>query len=247
MPLPYIIPAAMAGAKTLFTLFNKPKKQEPTEMLNTLDRQISNQQSDIVNKTLMNTITSGAKSLGSRMYQQQEHGLDIMRSRGDLSEGQHAQGLLSAGAGVQEQVGQQQEGAILRQQEANLGMQDRINNARLQYAGLKDQARMQYESDKSQWKNELAGGILDTATVGFNSYMQKLGDDNVKEAVSGFLNGKNIADLDDTGLQGLLATLLMARTGYKATGKAIEETATPEELEKIKWMIRQRQIDAGGA
>ena len=216
MPLPYLIPAAMAGAKTLFTLFNKPKKQEPTEMMNVLDRQISNQQSDIVNKTLMNTITSGAKSLGSRMYQQQEHGLDVMRSRGDLSEGQHAQGLLSAGAGVQEQVGQQQEGAILEQQKANVGMQERINNARLQYAGLKDQARMQYESDKSQWKNEVIGGALDTATVGFNSYMQKMGDDKVKDAIAGFLKDKggSIADLDETGLNGLLATLLTAKAGY---------------------------------
>lgn len=214
MALQFLLPAALAGAKTLFTAFNRPKKQEPTELLSAIDRQISNQESDIVNKTLMNTMTKSAKSLGSRMYQQQQRGLDVMRSSGDLSEGQYAKGLLSAGSQVQEKVGQQQDAALLRQQEANVGMQDRINNARLQYAQLKDQARMQYEQDKSQWKNELIGGALDTATAGFNSYFQKLSDDKLKNTISSYLGGKSIADLDDTGLQGLLSTLLLAKAGY---------------------------------
>ena len=204
-----VAPAVAQGVKTLFTAFNKPKRPKQTEMMTELERQISNNQADIVNKTLMNTLTRGAKSLGSRMYQQSERGLDIMRNKGDLSEGQYAKGLLTAATDIQSQVGQQTETAMLQQQQTNLQMQDRVSNARLQLAQMKDQARAQYEGDKLQWTNEMVGGVLDTAMGAFNAVK----DVQISGKINSFLNGRNLTDLSDTEMDGLLNMLIGLKAG----------------------------------
>lgn len=211
------IPIALAGAKTLYTALNKPKKKDylPEETLSALERNISNNESDIMNRTLMNQVTKGSKSLGSTMYQQQQRSLEPMVQSGDMTEGQYARGMLEAGSQIQSQVGQTQENAMIAQSERNQQSQDRIANARLQYAQLKDQARSAYLGDKQQWKNELVGGAIDTVTAGFNAYATKIQDTKVKSAVDGFLNGRNITDLDDNALQGLYTTLMLAKLGIK--------------------------------
>jgi hypothetical protein len=204
-----VAPAVATGVKTLFTAFNKPKRPQKTEMMTELERQISNNQSDIVNKTLMNTLTKGAKSLGSRMYQQSERGLDVMRNKGELSEGQYAKGLLEASTGIQSAVGEQTENAMLGQQQNNLQMQDRINNARLQVAQMKDQARSQYSADKLQWTNEMVGGVLDTAMGAFSAVK----DVKIAGKVNQFLNGRQLTDLSDTEMDGLMNMLIGLKSG----------------------------------
>lgn len=204
-----VAPAVATGVKTLFTAFNKPKHPQKTEMMTELERQISNNQSDIVNKTLMNTLTKGAKSLGSRMYQQSERGLDVMRNKGELSEGQYAKGLLEASTGIQSAVGEQTENAMLGQQQNNLQMQDRINNARLQVAQMKDQARAQYSADKLQWTNEMVGGVLDTAMGAFSAVK----DVKIAGKVNQFLNGRQLTDLSDTEMDGLMNMLIGLKSG----------------------------------
>jgi hypothetical protein len=204
-----VAPAVATGVKTLFTAFNKPKRPQKTEMMTELERQISNNQSDIVNKTLMNTLTKGAKSLGSRMYQQSERGLDVMRNKGELSEGQYAKGLLEASTGIQSAVGEQTENAMLGQQQNNLQMQDRINNARLQVAQMKDQARAQYQNDKLQWTNEMVGGVLDTAMGAFSAVK----DVKIAGKVNQFLNGRQLTDLSDTEMDGLMNMLIGLKSG----------------------------------
>ena len=204
-----VAPAVGQGIKTLFTAFNKPKRPKQTEMMTELERQISNNESDIVNKTLMNTLTRGAKSLGSRMYQQSERSLDIMRNKGDLSEGQYAKGLLTAATDIQSAVGQQTENAMLTQQQSNLQMQDRINNARLNLAQMKDQARAQYQADKLQWTNEMVGGVLDTAMGAFNAVK----DVQITGKINSFLNGRNLTDLSDDEMDGLMNMLIGLKAG----------------------------------
>ena len=107
--LTLLLQAVPAGIKTGYLLFNKPKKSlyQNKELENTVQRLIANNQADIVNKTLMNQLTSQAKSLGARVYQQQQHALEIGREQGLLSSGQYAQGLLTAGAQTQATVGAQ--------------------------------------------------------------------------------------------------------------------------------------------
>lgn len=204
-----VAPAVATGVKTLFTAFNKPKRPQNTEMMTELQRQISNNQSDIVNKTLMNNLTRGAKSLGSRMYQQSERSLDVMRNKGELSEGQYAKGLLSAATGIQSEVGQQTENAMLTQTQSNIQMQDRINNARLQYAQMKDTAKQQYQNDKLQWTNELVGGVLDTAMGAFNAVK----DVKIAAKVNEFLAGRKLTDLSDEEMDGLLNMLIGLKAG----------------------------------
>ncbi len=214
MPIPFAtamlaVPAIATGAKTLFTGLNKPKRPQKTELMTALERQISNNSADIVNKTLMNNLTRNAKSIGSSMYQQTQRGLDVMRSTGDLSEGQYAQGMLNAATGIQSQVGEQSENAMLAQQDRNLQMQDRIQNARLQYAQLKDQARQQYESDKLQWSNELVGGIIDTAMSTFGA----IKDAKVLGKVNSFLNGRKLSDLSADEMDSFYNYLVGLKSG----------------------------------
>lgn len=220
MPINLIAPVALMGAKTLITALNKPKRKnyDPAETLTMLDRQISNNEADIANRTLMNTMTRNAKSMGATMYQQQQRGIGAMEQRGDISEGQAARGLLEAGTQIQSGVGEMMDRAVLAQEQHNVSMKERIESARLQYAQMKDQGRMAYNADKQQWKNELMGSALDTVTTGFNSYLTKIQNDEVQSAVQGVLKGRNLADLSDTDLSGLYTTLLLAKLGIKLGG-----------------------------
>ena len=160
MPLLTFLPAAIAGAKTLYTAFNKPKLKEPKYLLEGLDKQVAENQADIVNKTLMSNLTSTAKSLGAKMYQQQQRGINTMAARGELSEGQEARALLDAGTQVQNVVGEQAQGAVMSQAEANQRSRALMDEARLNVARLKDEARQRLGAETQQWKNELAGGCL---------------------------------------------------------------------------------------
>lgn len=232
MPIPLALmaaPVVMSGVKTAYTLLNKPKRIEPTETLTALERTISNNQSDIVGKTLMNKLTSNAKSLGATMYQQQQRGLDVMRNTGDLSEGQYAKALLSAGSGIQSEVAKSQETAELAQMDRNQESLNRIENARLQWAQLKDQARQQYATDKQQWQNEVAGGILDTATAGFNMAMQGIQNKNLQDTLTKTLNGRNLVDLDVDELTGLAVTLSLAKEGLDISGTNAAPAEAPVE------------------
>lgn len=237
--IPLLVPAAITAAKTLYTAFNRPKLQEPTRMIETLDKQIANNSADIVGKTLLNTTTSAAKSAGSRLYQQQERGINQMAERGNLSEGQEAQALLGAGTGVQSVVGEQSQNMLIPQMERNMNLQQQTNQARLGIAQMKDEARMRLQQERQQWKNELAGGLLDTATAAFGGIMQNIENNEVKTAVTGYLTNRGVQDigqLDDDGLQGLLTTLILAKSGISplatpaassAENKTGEDTGIP--------------------
>lgn len=238
--IPLLVPAAITAAKTLYTAFNRPKLQEPTRMIETLDKQIANNSADIVGKTLLNTTTSAAKSAGSRLYQQQERGINQMAERGNLSEGQEAQALLGAGTGVQSVVGEQSQNMLIPQMERNMNLQQQNNQARLGIAQMKDEARMRLQQERQQWKNELAGGLLDTATAAFGGIMQNIENNEVKLAVTGYLTNRGVQDigqLDDDGLQGLLTTLILAKSGISplatpaassAKDKTGEDTVIPD-------------------
>lgn len=216
MSLLPLIPIALQGAKTLYTMFNKPKKQDAGMLLDPIQRGISNMESDITSKTLMNKMTSGAKSLGSRMYQQSQRGLDVMKSRGELSEGQYASGLLQAGTDIQSKVGDVQSQAVMQQEQQNLLMRERVDQSRMRIAEIKEQYRRQNEANRQQWETEVAGGILDTAATGFNAIMSSIQDAQIKGSVTKYLQNKgvgSVGELDYDGLQGLLANLMLARFG----------------------------------
>lgn len=234
MPIPLaVFPAVVAGAKTLYTAFNKPKLQEPRYLLESLDKQIAETGSDVVNKTLMSNLTSTAKSLGAKMYQQQQRGLTAMSGRGELSEGQKARALLDLGTQVQSTVGEQAQGAVLSQADANAQSKARMDEARLNVARLKDEARQRLNMETQQWQNELAGGVLDTVTTGFNTIMQGIENKNLQNTLTQFLKdtGKtNLTELDDDQLRGLLTRLTMAKMGLSsapATPAPAQELSAP--------------------
>jgi len=221
MPLLTFLPAAIAGAKTLYTAFNKPKLKEPKYLLEGLDKQVAENQADIVNKTLMSNLTSTAKSMGAKMYQQQERSLNAMGARGELSEGQEARALLDAGTKAQSVVGEQAQGAVLNQADANQRNRELMTEARLNIARLKDEARQRLGAETQQWKNELVGGALDTATAGFNSIVQGIQDKNLQSTLGNFMKstGKtNLTELDDDQLRGLLTTLMLRKMGLSTDG-----------------------------
>jgi len=214
MPLPLLLaPAAVAGVKTLYTALNKPKLREPKFMIEALDKQIANNSADIVNKTLMNVGTSAAKSAGARLYQQQERGIGQMAERGQLSEGQEAQALLEAGSNVQGVVGEQSQNLLMPQIDRNLQMKQQNDQSRLAIAQMKDEARQRLRAEKQQWQNELAGGIIDTATSTFSGIMQNIQDKKITDMVGGMLNGRNLTDLSDSELNGLMTSLYLAKLG----------------------------------
>ena len=225
--LPLLIPAGISLAKTAYTALNKPKLREPRAMIETLDKQIANNSSDIVNKTLLNTTTSAAKSTGARLYQQQERGISQLGERGLLSEGQQAQAMLDAGTQIQGAVSERAENMLIPQIERNAQIQQQTNQARLMVAQMKDEARARLDQERQQWQSELAGGILDTATSAFGGIMQNIQNKKVTEAIGSYLQGKgvsNITDLDDDGLSGLLTTLVLAKSGITPLVGGVQAT-----------------------
>lgn len=210
-----LIPAAITGAKALLTAFNKPKQIYPEETMSAINRMISNQESDIKSKTLLNTLTSAAKSQGATQYQQSQHALDILKNKGELSEGQYAKSLLDAGTDTQSVVGQQTQQAAIQQVQANKSAMQLIDNARLQLAQIKDQYRQQFRQETQQWKNELMGGALDTATSVFNGITSNIADKDMTSTINGFLNGRNYSDLSLEDLQKLYQTIAIKYYGVK--------------------------------
>ena len=216
MNLLSLVPAGISLLKTAVTAFNKPKPNYPTETLDAIKKMISNNQSDIKSKTLLNMMSSQAKSQGAEAYQRSQHGLDILKAKGDLSEGQYAKGLLEAGTNIQEVVGQQTQQAGIEQYKQNKSALDMIDQARLQIAQIKDSYRQQFQAQKQQWKNEVAGGVLDTATTGFNSIMKGITDTKITDGINNFLGGQDISVVmqDPEKAQGLLSMLMMMKLGY---------------------------------
>jgi len=211
-----LLPVALQGAKALYTAFNKPKSNVPEETLSTIQRMISNQQSDIKSKTLLNMLTSSAKSQGAQQYQQGQHSLDTLLNRGTLSEGQYAKGLQGLSTDVQSAVGQQTGDAVLQQFQQNQSALDKIENARLQIAQIKDSYRQQLKSEQQQWQNELAGNVLDTASTAFNSITQGLEDKAVQTEVDKYVKGIGNKPFGQWSLaeqQGLLSTLMLKKYG----------------------------------
>ena len=169
MAFPFALLAAAipAVAKAGYLLTNKPKESDYRNKYaeGALDRIIANNQADVVNKTLYNQMTRSAKSLGARLYQQQQHGLDIGREQGLLTSGQHARALLQGGTDIQSQVGQQEQTALLENTKYTSGLQQNIDDATLKLGALKDQARKEYLSAKQQHTAALWGSVGDIASM----------------------------------------------------------------------------------
>jgi len=180
---------ALQAGKFGWTLFNKPKKSmfRNEEMENTLQRIIANNQADIVNKTLMNQITSQAKSLGARIYQQQQHGLEIGREQGLLSPGQYAQGLITAGAETQANVGAQAQQAELAQAQDWQNKNAQNNQLMLQLAQAKDEAKRNYEMAKQQWGTETMGAGMDVLSAGTNALSQYFTQQTQNDAIKAIM------------------------------------------------------------
>lgn len=161
-----ITPAIKAG----YLLANKPKPDDYRDKFGeeTLNKMIANNQADIVNKTLLNQTTSAAKSLGSRLYQNTQHELDIAKEKGLLSSGQHAQALLSAGSDIQGKVGEQQQQALIQNTQYTAGLKSALDEQRMELGRIKDQAAKDYKAATKQWEAELVGVGMDFATVGAN-------------------------------------------------------------------------------
>lgn len=216
MPLLELAPYAL---KTLYTMFNKPKTYYPEETLNTINRMISNNQSDIKNKSILNMLSSTAKSQGAEAYQKGQHGLDVLLNRGDMSEGQYAKSLQGLTTDVQSAVGQQTQQAGIEQIKANQSALDRIEQARLQIAQIKDQYKQQARQEQQQWQNEVAGGVLDTATAGFNSIVGN--DKNLQSVVDTYSKGINkpFGQWSIQEQQGLLTSLILKKYGVNIGGQ----------------------------
>ena len=161
-----IAPAIKAG----YLLANKPKPDDYRDKFGeeALNKLIANNQADIVNKTLLNQTTSAAKSLGSRLYQNTQHELDIAKEKGLLSSGQHAQALLSAGSDIQGKVGEQQQQALIQNAQFTAGLKANLDQQRLELGRIKDQAAKDYKAATKQWEAELVGVGMDFANVGAN-------------------------------------------------------------------------------
>lgn len=169
-----IAPAIKAG----YLLANKPKPDDYRDKFGeeALNKLIANNQADIVNKTLLNQTTSAAKSLGSRLYQNTQHELDIAKEKGLLSSGQYAQALLSAGSDIQGKVGEQQQQALIQNTQFTAGLKANLDQQRLELGRIKDQAAKDYKAATKQWEAELVGVGMDFANVGANFAQAKFAE-----------------------------------------------------------------------
>jgi len=208
------IPTAILAGKTVYGMLNKPKKLNAKPLTDPIERSISNIESDIQSKTLMNQLTSEAKSLGSRMYQQSQRGLETMQSSGALTEGQFAQGMLTAGTEIQERVGETQSQAMLQQVQSNQQQQRAVDSARERIAMIKESVRQQNQAQESEWKAGIAGGVMDTLTTGFNTAVQQIEDKGINDTINKYLKGRNVSDLTNDEIEGLLATLVLRKMGH---------------------------------
>lgn len=215
-----LIPTA---GKLVYNLFNKPKKDsfENKHTSDALQRIISNNQADIVNKTLLNQTTAAAKSLGSRLYQQNANSIDIAAEKGLLTEGQKSRALLNSATDIQSKVGEQQQSALQENAKLSLSLQDKVDQASLQLGQLKDQAEANYGMAKDQWKADIAGGLIDAASIGANMLNQKFINNDNASFMEKLFAGKS-TDLSTWSLPeltGLQFQLMMRQYGYKLPGQ----------------------------
>jgi len=218
--------AIPSAVKLGYLLTHKPKYDDyhnkGTE--GALERIISNNQADIVNKTLYNQTTAAAKSLGSRLYQQHEHGLEIAREKGLLSEGQHAQALLGAGTDIQTKVGEQQESALLENTKHASLLKQNLDQARLQLGQVQDEARRNFQAAKQQRTAELFSVGMDFGAVAANVISQAVVDSNIKKFM------KKMTDKfgDPSGWDNTTLTNVINAVSLKAAGYDIFGGSTPK-------------------
>jgi hypothetical protein len=233
LPLALLASAVPSLIKGAFLLKNKPNEDDyrnkNTETA--LGRIIANNQADVVNKTLYNQLTKGAKSLGSRLYQQQEHGLDVAKEKGLLTEGQYARALLQGGTDIQSQVGQQEQGALVENTKYTAGLQDNVDKATIQLGAMKDQARREYLAAKYQHKAELWGVGMDLAATGVNVFNQVMSDDSNKRFMTDLTNrfGKPeewIGNVDK--MNTILSIMLLKNAGFDMLGGMGGQSITGE-------------------
>lgn len=209
-----ITPAIKAG----YLLANKPKPDDYRDKFGeeTLNKMIANNQADIVNKTLLNQTTSAAKSLGSRLYQNTQHELDIAKEKGLLSSGQHAQALLSAGSDIQGKVGEQQQQALIQNTQFTAGLKANLDQQRLELGRIKDQAAKDYKAATKQWEAELVGVGMDLATVGANFAQAKFAEAGTQRFMDDLM--KEYPDWSKLTYQqqnGILLKMQLHQLGYK--------------------------------
>ncbi len=209
-----ITPAIKAG----YLLANKPKPDDYRDKFGeeALNKLIANNQADIVNKTLLNQTTSAAKSLGSRLYQNTQHELDIAKEKGLLSSGQHAQALLSAGSDIQGKVGEQQQQALIQNTEFTAGLKANLDQQRLELGRIKDQAAKDYKAATKQWEAELFGVGMDFATVGANFAQAKFAEAGTQRFMDDLM--KEYPDWSNLTYQqqnGILLKMQLHQLGYK--------------------------------
>lgn len=236
-PIPTLLTGIPSILKGAYLLGHEPKRGDFTNtyLEESLQNVISNNQADIVNKTLLNQATSGAKSIGARMQQQSQHGLDVARESGLLSEGQHAQALLQSGAEIQSKVGEQYQQLLGENVKYTAGLQDKVDQARLQLGAAKDEARRQYLAAHNQWEAELWGTGMDLATVGVNAVTKGLADQKNKEAIDKIVNGikgGNIKDWDSSDW-GQAATMFQLYAYGLDLGKLKDSGAVPAGDEEV--------------
>ncbi|OPZ49124.1 MAG: hypothetical protein BWY95_00302 [Bacteroidetes bacterium ADurb.BinA104] len=217
MPLPMLaLQVAPAVMKLGYSLFNKPKRSdyENKHTSEALNKIISNNQADIVNKTLLNQTTSAAKSLGARLYQKAEHGLDVAANKGLLSEGQKANAMLGAATSIQSEVGNQQQLALLANTQHSAALNEKVENATLQLAQMKDQAAMAYKADKNAWGANIAESAIELGSLAASHGVDKMMVSKLKE--SGALDGKpaNLADWSADDLMGLMFRIQLMKSGF---------------------------------
>lgn len=209
-----ITPAIKAG----YLLANKPKPDDYRDKFGeeALNKLIANNQADIVNKTLLNQTTSAAKSLGSRLYQNTQHELDIAKEKGLLSSGQHAQALLSAGSDIQGKVGEQQQQALIQNTQFTAGLKANLDQQRLELGRIKDQAAKDYKAATKQWEAELVGVGMDFANVGANfaqaKFTEKRNQDFMDILMEEYPDWSNLTYQQQNGI---LLKMQLHQLGYK--------------------------------
>lgn len=219
------VPTAL---KAGYLLFNKPKKSDFENKLleSAYERTIANNRADIVGKTLYNQTTRAAKSLGSRLYQQSQRAIDVSRNTGMLSEGQHASALLQTGAGIQQQVGEQQQQALLQNTQYTSELQNESDKYRHELALLKDQARREYKAATQQWTAELFGTGMDLAATAANTIQAGLADkkqnDFLKRAVTQLGLSEEGAINDPAKLDQMLTYAVLFNMGLDLTANTEE-------------------------
>jgi hypothetical protein len=203
------VPAALELGKTLYTAFNKPKRQDISQQTNALNKIIANNQSDIVSKNLYNSLMGSQKSLGATQYQNTQHSLAALNAGGQISESQLAEGLIKSGTDIQTQLGNASDNAMAQQITQNYKARSKIDEARMMYAQLRDQVSNQYKADVNQWKNEVVGGAFDTVTSGIGA----IKNIDISNKIKTWLGGRDVSSLSADEMDNLAGYVELLNSG----------------------------------